>query len=91
MGTLTVTEHIEQKHQEDLQRLQYFRLLEDDFFTKCFEEDTASIELVLQIILEKTDLKVLDVHTQVFVENLLNHSVRIQRADKGAGKKGQGF
>ena len=53
--------------------------------------------------MEKPDLQVIDVRTQVFVENLLNRSVRldilatdsagdkynieIQRADKGAGKK----
>ena len=96
-------EQTDQKHQEDLQRLKNFRLLDDDFLTKCFEGDTASIELVLRIILEKMDLKVLDVHTQVFVENLLNRSVRldilatdstgaklnveIQREDKGAGRK----
>ncbi len=100
---MTITEQIDQKHQEDLQRLRGFRLLDDDFLTKCFEGETASIALVLQIILEKPDLRVLDVHTQVFVENLLNRSVRfdilatdstgakinveIQRADKGAGRK----
>ncbi len=103
VGRLTVTEQIDQKHQEDLQRLRGFRLLDDDFLTKCFEGDTASIELVLQIVLEKSDLKVLDVRTQVFVENLLNRSVRldilatdstgaklnveVQRSDKGAGRK----
>ena len=103
MRRLTVTEQIDQKHQEDLQRLRGFRLLDDDFLTKCFEGDTASIELVLQIVLEKPDLKVLDVRTQVFVENLLNRSVRldilatdstgaklnveVQRSDKGAGRK----
>ena len=76
VGRLTVAEQIDQKHQEDLQRLRGFRLLDDDFLTKCFEGDTASIELVLQIVLEKPDLKVLDVRTQVFVENLLNRSVR---------------
>lgn len=80
-----------------------FRLLDDDFLTKCFEGATACIELVLQIVLEKPDLKVLDIRTQVFVENLLNRSVRldilatdntgaklnveIQRSDKGAGRK----
>ena len=53
--------------------------------------------------MEKPDLQVIDVRTQVFVENLLNRTVRldilatdsagdkynieIQRADKGAGKK----
>ena len=103
VGRLTVTEQIDQKHQEDLQRLRGFRLLDDDFLTKCFEGDTASIELVLQIVLEKPDLKVLDVRTQVFVENLLNRSVRldilvtdstgaklnveVQCSDKGAGRK----
>ena len=103
VGKLTVTQQIDQKHQEDLQRLRGFRLLDDDFLTKCFEGDTASIELVLQIVLEKPDLKVLDVRTQVFVENLLNRSVRldilatdstgaklnveVQRSDKGAGRK----
>ncbi len=103
VGRLTVTEQIDRKHQEDLQRLRGFRLLDDDFLTKCFEGDTASIELVLQIVLEKPDLKVLDVRTQVFVENLLNRSVRldilatdstgaklnveVQRSDKGAGRK----
>ncbi len=100
---MTVTEEIDRKHQEDLQRLRGFRLLDDDFFTKCFEGDTECIELILQIVLDKQDLKVVDARTQVFVENLLNRSVRldvlatnsvghkfnieIQRADKGAGRK----
>ena len=86
VGILTVTETIDRKHQEDLQRLRSFRLMDDDFLTKCFEGNT-----------------VFDVRTQVFVENLLNRSVRldvlatdsvgrkfnieIQRADKGAGRK----
>ncbi len=103
LGSLAVAKQIEQKHQENLQRLKNFRLLDDDFLTKCFEGDTAGIELVLQIVLERPDLKVLDVRTQVFVENLLNRSVRldilatdstgaklnveVQRSDKGAGRK----
>lgn len=100
---MTVTETIDRKHQEDLQRLRSFRLMDDDFLTKCFEGNTECIELVLRIVLDMPDLNVLDVRTQVFVENLLNRSVRldvlatdsvgrkfnieIQRADKGAGRK----
>ncbi len=77
--------------------------MDDDFLTKCFEGNTECIELVLRIVLNMPDLNVLDVRTQVFVENLLNRSVRldvlatdstgrkfnieIQRADKGAGRK----
>ena len=100
---MTATAQINRQHQEDLQRLRGFRLLDDDFLTKCFEGDTKYIQLVLRIVLEMPDLLVVDVRTQVFVENLLNRSVRldvlatdsigrkinveIQRSDKGAGWK----
>ena len=100
---MTVTEQLDQQHQEDLQRLRGFRLLDDDFLTKCFEGAPKYIQLVLRIVLEMPDLVVVDVRTQVFVENLLNRSVRldilatdstgrkinveIQRSDKGAGRK----
>lgn len=103
MKILTAAEKTERMRQEDLQRLRGFRLLDDDFFTKCFEGNPACVELVLRIVLDKPDLKVTDVRTQVFVENLLNRSVRldvlatdsaggklnieIQRADKGAGSR----
>ena len=66
-------------------------------------KSAACIQLVLRIILEIPDLEVTDVRTQVFVENLLNRSVRldvlatdsagrkinveIQREDKGAGRR----
>ncbi|MBQ2618126.1 MAG: PD-(D/E)XK nuclease family transposase [Oscillospiraceae bacterium] len=94
---------LECMHQEDLQRLRGFRLMDDDFLTKCFEGDTACMELVLRIVMEMPDLTVQEVHTQVFVENLLNRSVRldilatdsvgrkinveIQRSDRGAGRR----
>ena len=71
--------------------------------TKCFEDDIPCVELVLRIILNKDDLQVTESHTQDFLANLLNRSVRldvlatdstgkkynieIQRADKGAGEK----
>ncbi len=100
---MTETEKMNKKHLEDVERIKNFRLLDDDFMTQCFSGDTAGIELVLRIILEKPDLKVVDVRTQVFVGNLLNRSVRldvvatdsqnttydieIQREAKGAGKK----
>lgn len=103
VGALTTTETIDRKHEEDLLRIKNFRLMDDDFLTKCFDGNTECIELVLRIVLDIADLEVHDVRTQVFVENLLNRSVRfdvlatdsngrkynieIQRADKGAGRK----
>ena len=70
---MTVTETMNQKHQEDLQRLQAFRLLDDDFFTKCFDGNTECIQLVLRIVLDKPDLSVVDVRTgfcRKFIEPL---------------------
>lgn len=91
------------KHLEDLERLKNFCLFDDDFMTKCFEGDKTCVEFVLGILLEKQDLQVIEVHTQVFMANLLNRSVRldilatdsqgikynieIQRSDKGAGQR----
>ena len=43
---------------EDLQRLRGFRLMDDDFMSKCFEENIECTELVLQIVLGRDDLKV---------------------------------
>lgn len=100
---LTTDEKRKKEHEKDLERLRNFRLMDDDFMTKCFEGDTECIELILRIVLNKPDLTVAEARTQVFVENLLNRSVRldvlatdstgckynieIQRSDKGAGRK----
>ena len=93
---------LERKHEEDLQRLRGFRLLDDDFMSKVFE-DKECTEFLLQIILNRNDLKVQSVHGQHDIKNLQGRSVRldilavdiigrvhnieIQRSDKGAGVK----
>ena len=100
---MITAETIRQAHEEDLQRIRMFRLLDDDFMTKCFEGDPACAELVLRIVLDKPDLHVVEVRTQVFIGNLSKRSVRldvlavdssgrkynieIQRDDKGAGRR----
>lgn len=85
--TFTIPDSTDPHHMADLLRIKNFRLLDDDFFTKCFEGDTKCIELILRIILNKPDLNVVSVRTQVFVENLLNRSVRLDAnlLEKGAG------
>lgn len=88
MTGLDISEQIDRKYAKDLERIKKFCLMDDDFFTKCFEGHTACIELVLRIVLEKQDLKVLDVRTQVFIENISDHSVRFDVvATDDAGKK----
>ena len=92
----------EKKHQEDMQRLRGFRLLDDDFMTKVFE-DIQCAELLLRIILNDEGIHVLEVHSQRGIKNLQGRSVRldilaidshgrvfnveVQRSDKGAGAK----
>lgn len=92
----------EKKHQEDLQRLRGFRLLDDDFMTKVFE-DISCAELLLRIILNDEGIRVLEAHSQRGIKNLQGRSVKLdilavdshnrvfnvelQRSDRGAGAK----
>ena len=91
-----------QKHEEDLKRLKNFRLLDDDFCTKVFE-DIECVELLLRIILKKDNLKVTEVHSQDNMKNLQGRSARldifatddteaalnveVQRSDQGANPR----
>ena len=89
--------------QQDLQRLRGLRLMDDDFMSKCFENNIECTELVLHIVLGRDDLKVEKVETQHLIKNLQGRSIildsyatehtgkryniEIQRADRGAGAK----
>ncbi len=85
---MTITEQLDQRHQENLRRLRSFRLLDDYFFTKCFEGNIDCVQLILRIILDRPDLIVVDVRTQVFVESLFNRSVQLDiLATDGSGRK----
>lgn len=90
------------QHEEDLQRLRGFRLLDDDFMAKVFE-DKECAELLLRIILKKNDLIVKEVYGQLSLKNLQGRSARldvfatdsigkvynieVQRSDRGAVAK----
>ena len=83
-----------------LETLKKFRLIDDAFFSACFDDNAKDVEYILRIILEKADLKVLKVQTQKSVENIYGRSVyfdvfatdtqgklyniEVQRADSGA-------
>lgn len=93
----------EQQHQEDLQRIRGFRLIDDDFMNACLDDNIEGTELILRIILNKSDLTVKSVKTQKIMKNLLGRDIwldvdavdsnnvefdiEIQRADKGADRK----
>lgn len=93
----------EEQHVKDLERIKNFRLLDDDFMTKVFDGSIEETQLVLRIILDDENLKVISAEAQYTIANLQGRSVRldvrvqdgtgrvfdveIQRADKGAGAK----
>ena len=93
----------EQKQEAMLQRISEFCLFDDDFMTKCFEDNIECTELVLHIVMDKPDLIVKSVRTQYTIKNLQGRSVRldvfaedstdkkynveIQRANSGARAK----
>lgn len=93
----------EQQYQEDLQRIRGFRLIDDDFMNACFDGNIEGTELILRIILGRSDITVKRVETQKLMKNLLGRDVwldidavdsdnaeidiEIQRADKGADRK----
>ena len=93
----------ENQHEEDLQRIRGFRLIDDDFMNACFDGNIEGTELLLRIILNKPDISVESVTTQKVMKNLLGrdiwldidaidstgkeYNIEIQRADNGADRK----
>lgn len=89
-------------HAEDLERINKFRLMDDDFMNACFADNIEATELVLRIILNNKDIIVKSVETQKTMKNLQGRSLRldvvasdggknfnveVQRADKGANPR----
>lgn len=93
----------EQTHQQDLERLKSLRYMDDDFMTVCLADNFEGVELILQIVLGKKDIKIKSVRAQEVLKNLQGRSaildvhavdsdnkefdVEIQRSDAGAGAK----
>ena len=90
------------QHEQDLQKIAGFRLLDDDFMTRVFDGATEEMSYVLTVILG-FKVTVIDVRTQYEVKNLRGRSARldiyakddkgvyfnveIQRSDRGAGAR----
>ena len=93
----------EKIHRQDLERVKSLRYMDDDFMTVCLADNFEGVELILQIVLGRTDIKVTSVRTQELMKNLQGRSavldvhavdstdkefdVEIQRSDAGAGAK----
>ncbi len=63
--------------EQDLYLIQNLRLIDDDFMKEVFDNNCEATELVLNIILNRNDLKVLEVIGQREIKGLEGHSVRL--------------
>ena len=77
----------ERLHQLDLDRLKDFRLFDDDFFGAVFENNNECVELLLNIIFNRDDIKVKTVIRQREIKSLEGHSIRLDiSAEDSSGK-----
>jgi hypothetical protein len=53
----------DEEQQKNLQIIQNFRLMDDDFMNVCFSGNLGLTEFVLRIIMERNDLHVVHVET----------------------------
>ncbi len=80
---------IEFKMQENLQAVAQLRLLDDDLMTLVFDKNIEATELLLNIILQRNDLKVLEVVAQREYKNPMagGRSIKIDICAKDADDK----
>ncbi len=93
----------EERQKRLREKIARFRLFDDDFMTRVFEDDLKLTEFLLSIILQRRDLEVIESNTQVVQKSLTGRSVKldikakdktgklynieIQRENKGADEK----
>ena len=93
----------EERQKRLREKIARFRLFDDDFMTKVFEDDIEGTQFLMNIILQRSDLEVTESKSQVYIKNLQGRSVKldikakdktgklynieIQREDKGADEK----
>lgn len=87
---------------KDLERIKNFRLMDDDFMVVIFDGDVQTTGYVVNTVLEKSDIEIIQVTVQSEQKNLSGRSIildvlaqdsigkyynnEIQRSDRGAGR-----
>lgn len=93
----------ERRHQRALSIIRHWRLLDDSFMKCCLKDNVPAVECILQIILERRDLRVQKIVIEDTIPNLRGRGIRmdvhaidaggkeydieVQRSDKGATHK----
>ncbi|SDA29079.1 conserved hypothetical protein (putative transposase or invertase) [Ruminococcus sp. YE71] len=72
---------------EYYEAIKQFRLMDDTFMSAVFDGDKPSVALLLNIILNRSDMEIIDVKSQVTYCNLLDRSIRIDIEAKDSSGK----
>ena len=67
-------------NQKYWERIQGMRLMDDTLMTAALDGNIPATQLILRVILEKDDLEITDVKSQVEYKNLYGHSLRLDVA-----------
>ena len=90
-------------HDDAVTMLERFKLMDDDFFSEALDGKIEAVQFILNTVLERDDLKVIETKTQREYKSATKRSIKldiwaqdeegritdveIQRADKGTGSK----
>ena len=75
MSTIRKKKTEEQIRQENMENLQNFCLFDDTYMTRFFDENIPCTEFVLQILMNKPDLRVEKMKSQVTIRHLEGRSI----------------
>ena len=91
------------RQEEYLNRIDRLKLMDDDLFSEALDGKIEAVEFILQVVLERDDLKVIETKAQVEYKSATKRSIRldikavdrenerfnleIQRAEEGSGSK----
>ena len=91
------------RQEKYLNRIDRLKLMDDDFFSEALDGKIEAVEFILQVVLERDDLKVIETKAQVEYKSATKRSIRldikavdrenerfnleIQRAEEGSGSK----
>jgi predicted transposase/invertase (TIGR01784 family) len=65
------------RQEEIIHVIQGLSLMDDDMFNACFANNIECTELLLHIILDRTDLKIKQVRTQEYLKDLHHRSIQL--------------
>lgn len=69
--------NVEHIREQDLERIQQLRIFDDEFLKEVFDENKEATELVLNIVFDREDIRVIKVIGQREIRGIEGHSVRL--------------